>query len=52
MLIEGMQHAHGILERMLTDTQATYVSVFSTVLWLAGGLVMMLDMLSIVMAQA
>ncbi|MFZ2587254.1 MAG: type II secretion system F family protein [Alphaproteobacteria bacterium] len=52
VLIEGMQHAHGILERMLADTQQMYVSVFSTVLWLAGGLVMMLDMLSIVMSQA
>jgi hypothetical protein len=37
---------------MLADTQSMYVSVFSTVLWVLGGAVMMLDMLSIVMSQA
>jgi type II secretory pathway component PulF len=51
-LIEGMQHAHNILERILNDTHARFIAVFSTILWLAGGAVMMLDMLSIVMSQA
>ncbi len=52
VLIEGMQHAHGILDRMLGDTQKRFVSVFSALLWVMGGAVMMLDMLSIVMSQS
>jgi type II secretory pathway component PulF len=52
VLIEGMQHAHGILERMLNDTHANFVALFSGALWVLGGIVMMLDMLSIVLAQA
>lgn len=52
VLIEGMQHAHGILERMLSDTHNRFVSVFSAALWIMGGAVMMLDMLSIVLSQA
>lgn len=52
VLIEGMQHAHGILERMLSDTHSRFVSVFSASLWVMGGAVMMLDMLSIVLSQA
>lgn len=52
VLIEGMQHAHGILERMLSDTHSRFVSTFSALLWVLGGAVMMLDMLSIVLSQA
>lgn len=52
VLIEGMQHAYTILERMLTETNARFVSVFSSILWVAGGVVMMLDMLSIVLSQS
>jgi type II secretory pathway component PulF len=52
VLIEGMQHAHTILERMLNDTQTRFVAVFSAVLWVLGGAIMMCDMLSIVLAQA
>lgn len=52
VLIEGMQHAHGILERILTDTQKQFVAVFSAILWLIGGAIMMMDMLSIVLSQA
>jgi type II secretory pathway component PulF len=51
VMIEGMQHAHTILERMLKDTQTRFVAVFSAVLWVLGGAVMMCDMLSIVLAQ-
>ncbi|PIZ31726.1 MAG: hypothetical protein COY40_01290 [Alphaproteobacteria bacterium CG_4_10_14_0_8_um_filter_53_9] len=51
VLIEGMQHAHGILERMLNDTHKRFISVASTILWIMGGAVMMMDMLSIVMTQ-
>lgn len=52
VLIEGMQHAHAILERMLNDTHARFIGVFGAILWLLGGAVMMLDMLSIVLSQA
>jgi type II secretory pathway component PulF len=52
VMIDGMTHAHGILERMLEDTQKRFIAVFSTVLWVAGGVLMMLDMLSIVLTQA
>lgn len=52
VLVEGMQHAHAILERMLNDTHQRFVGVFSAVLWILGGIVMMLDMLSIVLSQA
>lgn len=51
VLIEGMQHAHTILERMLNDTHSRFVAVFSAILWVLGGTVMMCDMLSIVLAQ-
>jgi type II secretory pathway component PulF len=52
VLIDGMTHAHGILERMLDDTQKRFVGVFSALLWVAGGALMLLDMLSIVLTQA
>lgn len=51
VLIEGMQHAHAILERMLNDTHARFIAVFSAFLWILGGAIMMLDMLSIVLTQ-
>ncbi len=51
VLIEGMQHAHAILERMLTDTHTKFVGIFSAVLWILGGALMMCDMLSIVLSQ-
>jgi type II secretory pathway component PulF len=50
-LIEGLQHAHGILERILNDTHRRFIGVFSSTLWILGGAVMMLDMLSIVLSQ-
>ena len=52
VLIEGMQHAYTILERMLNDTHSRFISVASSILWILGGAVMMLDMLSIVLTQA
>ena len=52
VLIEGMQHAHAILERMLNDTHSRFIAVFSAGLWIVGGMVMMFDMLSIVLTQA
>ncbi|NBX86464.1 MAG: hypothetical protein EBQ80_04410 [Proteobacteria bacterium] len=52
VLIEGMQHSHAILERILNDAHKTFIGVFSAMLWIMGGAVMMLDMLSIVLSQA
>lgn len=52
VLIEGMQHSYNILERMLNDTHRRFISVASGFLWVLGGAVMMLDMLSIVLSQA
>ncbi len=52
VLIEGMTHAHTLLERMLNDTQRRFIAMASGILWVLGGAVMMLDMLSIVLSQA
>jgi general secretion pathway protein F len=51
VMIEGMIHAHGILERMLDDTYGRFVAVTSAILWAMGGCVMLLDMMSIVLSQ-
>lgn len=51
VMIEGMNHAYSILERELSDTHKKFIAVFSTIMWLCGGSVMMLEMLSIVMSQ-
>jgi hypothetical protein len=50
-MIEGMTHAYGILDRMLTDTHNQFVAIASVILWCLGGLFMLMEMLSIVMAQ-
>ncbi len=52
VMIEGMQHAHGILEEMLNDTHRRFVAIFSALLWSIGGCLMLLDMVSIVLSQA
>lgn len=52
LMIEGMEHAHKILDRMLGDTHRRFISVTSTLLWLLGGSIMLLDMVSIVLSQA
>tara|TARA_R110000868_G_scaffold218576_2_gene469330 strand:- start:255315 stop:256319 length:1005 start_codon:yes stop_codon:yes gene_type:complete len=51
VMIDGMNHAYSILERELNDAYAKFVGVFSTIMWLLGGSVLLLEMLSIVMAQ-
>lgn len=51
VMIEGMHHAYSILERELSDAHKKFVTVASTLMWLLGGSVMMLEMLSIVMSQ-
>ncbi len=52
VMIEGMHHAYGILERMLNDANTRFVSVTSSSFWVLGGGVMLLDMLSIVLTQS
>ena len=52
VMIEGMQHAYNIMEREVDDTQKKAISMFSTVLWLLGGGIMMAEMMSIVLTQA
>jgi len=51
VMIEGMHHSYSILERELTDAYTQFVSVFSTIMWLLGGAVLLLEMLAIVMSQ-
>jgi type II secretory pathway component PulF len=52
VMIEGMNHAYSILERDLTDTHKRFIGTFSVILWLMGGGVMLLEMMSIVLAQS
>lgn len=51
VMIDGMNHAYSILERELNDAYTNFVAVFSTIMWLLGGAVLLLEMLAIVMAQ-
>lgn len=52
VMIEGMQHSYAILDRDLTDAQARFVAIISSVMWLLGGLLMLTEMLSIIFAQS
>jgi len=52
VMIEGMEHAHKILDRMLNDTHSRFIAVTSTIMWLMGGSIMLIDMVSIVLSQA
>lgn len=51
-MVDGMTHAYTILDRDLSDTQRQFVTVISTILWLLGGCVMMMEMLSIILLQS
>ncbi len=52
LMIEGMQHAYGILENMLEDTHRRFITGASAILWFAGGMILLVDMVSIVLSQA
>lgn len=52
VMIEGMGHAYSIMERILTDTHKKFISTSSGILWVMGGSVMMIEMVSIVLTQA
>lgn len=51
VMIEGMNHSYSILERELSDAHKRFIATSSSILWLLGGSVMLLEMLSIVMSQ-
>mgnify|MGYP006270839751 CR=1 FL=1 len=51
VMVEGMRHSYSILDRDLNDAQRKFVTVAATILWILGGSTMLLEMLSIVMAQ-
>jgi type IV pilus assembly protein PilC len=51
VMVEGMDHAYTILDRLLTDANTRFIAIFSATLWIMGGGVMLLEMLSIVFAQ-
>ena len=52
VMIEGMNHAYDIINRQLEDTHKTFISVGSAILWILGGGIMMMEMMSIILAQA
>ena len=51
VMVEGMRHAYTILDRDLGDAQKRFMSTLATIMWILGGGTMLLEMLSIVMAQ-
>ena len=51
VMIEGMNHAYSIIERELDDAHTRFIAIFSTIMWLLGGGVMLLEMMSIVLSQ-
>ena len=50
-MVEGMDHSHAIIERYLEEASGTFITSISVLLWMAGGAVMLFDMLSIVFSQ-
>lgn len=50
-MVEGMQHSHAIIARYLDEAQSFFVSTVSALLWIGGGSLMLLDMLSIIFSQ-
>ena len=50
-MVEGMQHSHAIIARYLEEAQSFYITTISVLLWLGGGALMLLDMLSIIFSQ-
>lgn len=51
VMIEGMKHSYSIIERDLDDTQRRFINTVATILWLGGGCIMLMEMMSIIMAQ-
>ena len=51
VMVEGMRHAYTILDRDLQDAQGKFITAAATIMWILGGMTMLMEMLSIVMAQ-
>ena len=51
VMVEGMRHSYTILDRDLGDAQKRFVTTLATIMWILGGGTMLMEMLSIVMAQ-
>lgn len=51
VMVEGMRHSYTILDRDLTDAQRRFVATASAFMWVLGGVTMLLEMLSIILAQ-
>jgi general secretion pathway protein F len=52
VMIEGMHHSYEIMERELADTHKRFMGIATTVIWIMGGGVMLLEMMSIVLTQS
>ncbi|HAG52536.1 MAG TPA: hypothetical protein DCL21_01995 [Alphaproteobacteria bacterium] len=50
-MVEGMEHSHAIISRYLEESQGFFIATVSVLLWLGGGVIMLLDMLSIIFSQ-
>ena len=50
-MVEGMQHSHAIISRYLEEAQNLFIGTMSVLLWIGGGSLMLLDMLSIIFSQ-
>lgn len=51
VMINGMNHSYDIISRELEDTHKRFIGVFSTVLWMLGGLTMLIEMMGIILSQ-
>ena len=51
VMVEGMRHSYTILDRDLNDAQKKFISTAATIMWILGGSTMLMEMLSIVIAQ-
>lgn len=52
VMMEGMHHSYTIMERVLDETQKKFIGIASSGIWIFGGGVMMVEMMSIVLTQS
>lgn len=51
VMINGMNHSYNIINRELEDSHKKFIGVFSTILWMLGGLTMLIEMMGIILSQ-
>lgn len=51
VMINGMNHSYDIINRELEDTHKKFIGVFSTLLWILGGVTMLVEMMGIILSQ-